>query len=219
MKRLFVAILACVILTMSAFARPLSYRFACEVEADKMPQGTVYVDMLIPLSEEDSEYSFFNKENGEKYGIEEDSEIATYNRDGFLSYTFRKKSARAKIKPFIIREDLVNPYIEFLSDEESCDGEDLTVGDFGEKYKNARFAYINADGKILGITNEIDFWRDDSYESISITLSGRQAVCEVDQNDVLIIMTLFIIFAVFAIPILVIAFVLKLIISRIKRSR
>ena len=218
MKRLFVAILACMVLILPIFARGRLYGFACKIEVDKMPERTAYVDMLIPLSENDSEYSSFNRENGEKYGIEEDSEIVTYNRDGFLSYTFRKRSAKSRIEPFVVPEETDATYILFLEDDGICDGEGLDIGEFAQKYKKARFVYIDASGGILGITNEIAL-SENSYSRVNITLSGKQVACKADENVVLILIALFVIVAEFAISIFVIAYILKLVIFRIKHSR
>ena len=199
MKRLFVAILACAILTMPAFARSISRSFACRVYETKMLPGTVYIDMLIPFAEDDDAFLKFNDENGKKYGISKDSEIATYNQEGFLSYTFHRKGAKAKIEPYFPSEDSESLFVKFLGDDNGLDREGFSaVDEFGEKYEKAKFAYIDANGKILGLTNEIDIWNESGYNNIHITLSGTYATYSMSKQQTPIFLTaLFFVIGIF----------------------
>ena len=42
-----------------------------------------YIDLLIPITEDDEAYINFNEYNGQKYQISKESEIAKYDVDGF----------------------------------------------------------------------------------------------------------------------------------------
>ncbi len=192
MKRLFVVILACMLLTVPAFARALITSFYCDINVEKMPKETVYIDMLIPLSEKDAEFSAFNDDNGEKYGISKESEISTYNQDGFSSYTFHKEGAKAEIKPFLPSEEVEIFCVKFLADEEGRDDEGFPrLEQFGEKYQKAKFVYIDSNGNILGVTNEIDIRKlAGNATKIDITLSGAEATCEVEDDVVLALLIL-----------------------------
>lgn len=183
MKKLSVIILLCMLCVLSASARGKTESYLCDVIADNMPEGTAYIDMLIPLSTENVEFSSFNNANGEKYNILPNSEISTYEQDGFVSYTFHTESARASLAPFTMNENKEALFVEYLADDEGYDkGGFLEIDEFGERYKKAKFAYLDSDGNVLAVTNEIDIWNDFGYSDIFITLSGTKAICEMDKD-------------------------------------
>ena len=60
------------------------------------PEGTVYVDLLIPMERNDPHYTDLVDRNlPEEFTPE--SQIVTYHEDGFCSYTFHYKDARSDI--------------------------------------------------------------------------------------------------------------------------
>jgi len=87
------------IFSVSANAYLPEDQFECEVDKNNIPQSAKYIDILFPISESDECYVEFNKENGEKFGISADSEIAKYNADGYRSYTFHVVDAYSKMVP------------------------------------------------------------------------------------------------------------------------
>ena len=74
--------------------------FECSISEKDIPEDTYYIDFLMPIPEKDKAYVDFNEENGEKYGITKDSEIAKYNEDGFVSYTFHVVDADSRMIPY-----------------------------------------------------------------------------------------------------------------------
>lgn len=87
------------ILSFSCFAWVPSYQFTCYIDYLQIPDGAVYVDLLLPISQNDDNYTEFNEANGEKFSISQQSEIVEYNKDGYMSYTFHLNNATAEIKP------------------------------------------------------------------------------------------------------------------------
>lgn len=73
-------------LTVSANAPAPPAYFYCSV--DDHPPQAVYVDILIPLSEQDEAYTPYNEKN-EIYGhLTKDSPIVSYAQDGYRSLSF-----------------------------------------------------------------------------------------------------------------------------------
>lgn len=106
------------------------YKFNCTISPQGIPDGTVYIDLLLPISEKDECYTEFNEENGKQYSISSDSEIAKYNQDGYMSYTFHVSDAYSEMAPFYIysftlEADIYNRYHEKLGVLEKYRSTDL----------------------------------------------------------------------------------------------
>ena len=82
----------------SAFMPTESFR--CDIVEENIPDNTAFVDLLLPIQAEDEGYVDYNKANGEKFGISENSEIISYCEDGYRSYTFHIVDADAEIIPY-----------------------------------------------------------------------------------------------------------------------
>ncbi|MBQ9148722.1 MAG: hypothetical protein IJX69_04055 [Oscillospiraceae bacterium] len=67
-----------------------------DVYLTNAPEGTAYVDLLIPLTEDDPRYSELNEQNLPE-GFSAQSPIVTYCEDGFRSYTFHFEDALSSI--------------------------------------------------------------------------------------------------------------------------
>lgn len=91
--------------------------FSCEINEKNIPEGTKYVDMLLPVDTDDEAYIKFNSKNGEKYGINENSEIVRYCEDGYRSYTFHVKDSGSQLSP-----KLNYHYYLQENDYEKCSG-------------------------------------------------------------------------------------------------
>lgn len=87
-------LLLCLMTTASANGPAPASSYTIELE--NLPEGTVYVDLLILLLENDPCYSTLETANiPESFG--ENAEILTYEEDGFCSYTFHYRDANATI--------------------------------------------------------------------------------------------------------------------------
>lgn len=195
----------------SAFARAPAYYYSCDVHRSQMPEGTVYVDMLIPIDESADEFTPYNDKNGEKYGISEDSEIVAYEEDGFASYTFHRNTARSDIKLIPDESDTKIATVTFyVAGESENYGEDEfgASDEFGEKYRKAKFAYVDNNGNILALTNEIDIDQG-GYVELYIDIAGEKATADLNDDWIIPVFILIILFA----PIILILILVILVIS------
>lgn len=158
-----------------------SEAYICKIDISTMPEKTKYVDMLLPTCTEDKRFTTYNVMNGARNNISENSQIVQYNENGFYSYTFRMKDAHSQITLSV--EDENTAYVCFLQDDYGYDPfsfPDIDI--FGEKYQKAKFAYLDINGNILGLTNEIDIWNDYGYADLFLSLSGAEASCEMERG-------------------------------------
>ncbi len=157
-------------------------------DTSMMPADTAYIDILGRISPDSGYYTPFNEayapvmfkadddtnSDGTAISdINENSSIAKYNEDGYMSLgTHLKYSSR------------INVYTDesgrFTGEtfEFAFAGADKEVGDMNAVYKKfGRFkaAYVSADGKVLGVTDIAA--SELSEESVrSLTLDGTSAV-------------------------------------------
>lgn len=67
-----------------------------DIQLTGLPEGTAYVDLLIPLEETDKQYTDLVEGNLPE-GFPRDAQILSYCDDGFRSYTFHYKGALSAI--------------------------------------------------------------------------------------------------------------------------
>ena len=241
MKKKIVSIVLVFIFIMMAFelnvfAIEPNYYFKVWVSRDDVPSGTAYIDMLLPISETNECYVEFNENNGEKFSISPESEIAKYNEQGFVSYTFHVSDAVSQMRPsydfnveksrlteelqkelafydngykYYIRAywntqtdlDLQNS-IEYLNKISKITKEDFSFVSYvyfvglvedddrsagvnlkydymyiAEKYKTAKFAYLDNEGNILSVTDFTPIWEKGMF-NLYVHLSGKTAASE-----------------------------------------
>lgn len=222
---------------LNVFAQEPNYHFKVWVSREEAPLGTAYVDMLLPISENDECYIDFNESNGEKFGISPESEIVKYNEDGFMSYTFHISDALCQMQPsynfspgeFRLTEELKNKlssygrfsiraywntqadldlqnsieyitemyklvnkevsypsyvyFVGLVDDDQKCVGANLEYdyAYIAEKYKTAKFAYLDAEGNVLSVTESTTIWKRNLY-NLYVHLSGESATTEFDDG-------------------------------------
>ena len=133
-----------VLLPFSVSAWRPDYSFRCSVDNYLMPDNTVYIDLLMPISVNDDAYIDFNDKNGELYNISKESEIAKYNVDGYISYTFHIKDAKSQMLPENCEVVFADSYdVESEFDYDYC----------RKKFKKIKIAYLTAEGDIISVTN------------------------------------------------------------------
>ena len=112
------------------------------------PQGTVYVDILIRLTESDPHYRELVTENIPN-GFSADAEIIRFCEDDFRSYTFHYRGARS-----IIKLDSNNSVTLFTSSTMIYDAETEAYDhmDDVEQRGKVRIAMLDAQGNILQIS-------------------------------------------------------------------
>lgn len=111
----------------------------------------VYVDLLIRMNTSDKHYVEFNGSIGESYDIKRESEIVTYNKDGYLSYSFHFKNASSELA---LEKDRINV---FANDYD----------DFNYIYDNCRYfkvVILDNNGSIIEMSKEYKLkGRTDAY--------------------------------------------------------
>lgn len=126
--------------------------YSAKMEFSNAPDGTAYMDILIKMDETDEDYVQFT--SAVPYSdIDEDSEIAKLNDDGYISLSLHYK------------------YTESLEIRHSKDEYDLlTVTRYNFLYINKNYgdfkvAYVDESGHVLGITNpaKTTYIEDESF--------------------------------------------------------
>lgn len=122
-----------------------STSFFCQVDTDAVPDGAVYIDLLMPIPSDNEAYTEINQPNADTYGFSNDSEIVKYNQDGFVSYTFHIIDASSDLT---ISDSIdYNSSIDRISkyDFEYCQ----------KNFKKIKFAYLDKDGNIISVSNSV----------------------------------------------------------------
>ena len=225
MKKVFVTVFICLLLISSVFAYIPQESLVCDVKKTLIPENTAYIDMLLPLPEDSTYFCNFNDENGKKYNIDKTSEIVAFCEDGFQSYTFHTEYAKSRISPFLLENpDETFLCIEFLKDESGIDP--IGFGDidiFGKTYKKARFAYIDKDGNVLAVTNDVDIWNGWSMLSLSVSISGTTAESKTPFNpwllfEFFVLLAFLFIFLLLLFPIILTVFLIVRAIKKRKKN-
>lgn len=112
-------------------------------EVINYPENAVYIDLLIPLGSDDKNYVEFNEKKASEYEISRSSEIVSYNKDGFISYSFHFVNSSSKM---VLKD---NPsYNQFAFDN---------YEDFNYIYTKCRkikLALLDSNGNIIKVTSK-----------------------------------------------------------------
>lgn len=112
----------------------------------ELPEGTVYVDLLIPMERSDPHYTDLVVQNLPE-GITPESQIVTYHKDGFCSYTFHYRDARSDMS--VGKDNAVSFFGEY-SAMSVLDYDHLEdIYDRGE----IRLAMLDQQGNILQVSS------------------------------------------------------------------
>lgn len=128
------ALLLC-LLPVTAYANGPAPSSELELYLINPPEGTVYVDLLVPLQSSDPDYAEPATELAE--GIAETAEIVAYAEDGYCSYTFHYEHATP-----LIRWEEGNATI--FADYHVLEG-----------YGTVRVAMLDGQGNIVAVSPEL----------------------------------------------------------------
>jgi len=142
---LFAMLVLLAALTVPTFAWKPFPGFASTTVLAHVPEGAVYIDLLVRKSDLGGDHT----DNGVLHGIGPDSEIAAGEWDSYVSFTFHCAYANADIELKGREWDLENSYNSFENYVEGSGGFD----DMGKQFRYVRFAYLSEDGTVLGMTN------------------------------------------------------------------
>lgn len=146
-----------------AYQPPLS--LDVNINRNEMPQGTAYMDLLIPIHNNDENFVqqkdnidiVFNIFDSSLLDIQSTSEIALYN-NGYYSYLFHFKDSTIDITEYQDTLHVTYGFSQRLL-------EDIV------RLKNCKFAFVDAEGNILECTEDFvikeHFFKD--FREIIIT--------------------------------------------------
>lgn len=122
-----------------------------EIQLSCLPEGTVYVDLLLPLAENDPMYTELVAGNLPE-GFTAQSEIVTYCADGFRSYTFHYRDALSSIE--------VEQYLPVSFGAEydpNMGAGDIRYGHFEDIEQRGviRLAMLDGAGNILQVSDDL----------------------------------------------------------------
>jgi len=108
--------------------------------ADNAPENTAYIDILVPLDKDSSYYADFRNpplyyDENKPLFIDEDSQIANYNDNGYSSITLHNK--------YVKSTELYNNIICLH----------IKVDSIYEKFKDFKAVYVDKNGNIIKITD------------------------------------------------------------------
>ena len=177
---LCVVAMAAFVLPMSASANGAVPSLWYAVYLENLPEGTAYVDLLIPLEESDPHY--YAGLSNSSVGFSPEAEIMTYCEDGYRSYTFHYADAKSRITPerFLGESTLC---VTFFESDLSAPNAYTHLEDV-ESRKWIRLAILDADGNILKVSEKCDLrvgffsysLNSFSYDGLSNTLEMETSV-------------------------------------------
>lgn len=149
-KKLSVVILfliAVICLPLTAFAENSKQKRLC-LKYENAPEGTYYIDLLVNMGEDNTNYTQFN-EPGQPdsdhstdvniyTSIGVDSQIAKYNEDGYVSFAVHSKQCKGLFRN--------TEGTEFYIDTE------YSFNDVFDGY-SWKAAYVDKEGNVLGVTD------------------------------------------------------------------
>jgi len=149
------------------------YDVGVDINYRNAPEGTAYVDVLGKIDSSDEDYTDFNvvpqmlfREDGMVLGyadsldIDENSEIAKYNDDGYMSLSVHSKDFR---------------YLDTNGDGSCRIVLNCSIKDLYKAPGKFKLAYVGKHGEILGVTKKASHVCDPN-EFDNITANGDKAV-------------------------------------------
>ena len=168
---------------------PIFDEHIIELEYNDAPEGTAYLDVLVRMDKSDEHYSYFNQApktavdkkviNGntqyvyEELPIDENSEIAQYNNDGFISLTIH--SDKVNSFELLKAHGYGADYIKL-----NCFADEL-YNDFGNA-EGFRLAYVSDKGEVLMTTKSVPvtYGSDEPYAFVANGVDAQYRSCSSD---------------------------------------
>lgn len=121
---------------------------AIYISPKNVPEEAVFLDLLIPMSQEDPYYSIFNSDMGEEVALIESAPIARYkDGEGYISYSFHMKNAASQMKL------LENRFCSF--GEGVYAGEKTHLEYIIQNLGTIKVAVLDETGTVLAVSEEV----------------------------------------------------------------
>ncbi|MCM1508134.1 MAG: hypothetical protein NC177_13545 [Ruminococcus flavefaciens] len=207
-----IKIVVSVILSLVMIFCNVSYAYALDFDpdmihicADDVLENTVYIDILVPLDKDSNDYTDFRSpplwyvENGENKPllIDEDSQIAKYNDNGYGSITLHTE------------------YVKQVEIYTSVICLNYTVDNIYEKFKDFKAVYVDENGNILKITDtfSVEYSSKDPYafivndNNLTLRIYGSSPIAEIK------------IFIIMSVPVLLLVILLVFIVWKFRKKK
>lgn len=148
-KKLIVFILTVFLICFTGSVNASAWKVAPDsidvaVTTDSVPDGTDFIDILIKIKPDNSDYIKFNQNNSTDKNIDESSDLAVYkDKEGYVSALMHYKY----IKTNGLIKKSGTAMSQYIFSEKTC-------WDFADSFKTIKIAYIDENGKVLLVTNE-----------------------------------------------------------------
>ncbi len=153
---LLVMVCLLAVLPMSASANSPGVSPWYEIKLSNLPEGTVWVDMLVKLPETDEKYVSLVEKNLPK-GLPEDSQIITFAEEDYRSYTLHYKDALSVTKVGI------SSRVKFFTTGASRENENTVRFDHADEIfrrGKIRLAMVDRNGGILKVSPPLSLGQD-----------------------------------------------------------
>lgn len=138
-----------------------------KLQGTDYPEGTFYIDLLVEMDQNDSNYTAFNENMKDNSYMNKDFQIASYNEEGYVSFSMHNKLCES----FILDDGRVSSSLKVS---------DITCNDLFRKYK-IKAAYVDKDGNVLGVTDTAKSVSDSN--GYSFTAKGSELVYNSDNSS------------------------------------
>lgn len=180
------AILLFILLVLpNCFGWPLRSAVELSSSDGAMPEGTVFVDLLVKSDADDRYYTELNSANAERYLTAADCDIVSYaDEDGFVSYTFHIIDSSSAFE-FYDRGEIEGApsrsfkasFGEGISTAMLCSNHEI-LGKYTDSLKTA---CVDKDGEVLYVSDEFKLRPTDFFftlKEIRLNQHGARAVRE-----------------------------------------
>lgn len=113
-----------------------------------IPEGTRFLDLLIPMSKDDPYYCSFNQSMGEATGLTGTAPIAGYtDEDGYISYSFHMEGA---VSDMLLEETIYS----YAFGEGAYAGGQTHLEYIQQNFGTIKVALLDGAGEILAVSDE-----------------------------------------------------------------
>lgn len=170
-----IILVAIILFPVTCYAWTPSTYYYCWIDYYEIPENAKYIDLLLPISVSDANYTDFNSTNGEKFSISAESEIVKYNVDGYMSYSFHINDAISDIKPYY--------FTSFFCDESFYNENQILFDKLKSNDSYRENFFDDSDRYLIEISHYLYSDSDIALEEIYELLYSDSAYIDRDRNN------------------------------------